>query len=676
MKQFNWSQEDEEAGRATLERWANGNWGAQPPPGSGSLRYTARAYTRHSVGAALVLVLMEADRAVYAAQARASFQSIPGAPEEENFWKTLPTWIPGVGPTGGAPLGSRQAEADAVGLGENYRLTQRFVLWMLRNSPPASGNWIRDHLNPQLGGWVFPVAVFGVAALTFDFLKVAAASYAQAKVLITNHAATLVTNLRGLTERNEMAVITGKPLMTPKQWGTLGPAIQQADAMGRAPWFALGAVAALGAASYLRKPKTKKTPARQFVEVRANPRRGRRTVQKPRPRRAAKRAAATKRKLSASPVRVSFHGRTVGWRVDVKGGGRPDTAVSPPEFMSKAGAQRYIKETVDPMLAAGMTRTQLKKAISRDLNEPRGHRKDYILYGGFGPPQKKNPPARKKQSKAKKRNPRGAADPTKPRCKKKPGRGSADRTPEDFGHADRPKKYAGMRRSAFAYPDRWLYPIDTARRTRAAAQYFGIYCNRYPPQMRDTIAAAIDRAAEKFGIALRGKKKNPSAYDWGKTRKRLSEARVAAGEARWVREKELAATRRACAADRKGVTAVCADKRKRARDKANRAIDQSREDRKAIRTAHKKGKRAVLRSEHDDLTAQNIPDRLRPLWEEMADRFTWKRSTPDARAVRFMEYLDENPDEVEDWDDRQGLADDDYARAERAHHYRGEAAPF
>ena len=56
---------------------------------------------------------MEADRAVYAAQARASFQSIPGAPEEENFWKTLPTWIPGVGPTGGAPLGSRQAEADA-----------------------------------------------------------------------------------------------------------------------------------------------------------------------------------------------------------------------------------------------------------------------------------------------------------------------------------------------------------------------------------------------------------------------------------------------------------------------------------------------------------------------------------------------------------------------------------
>jgi hypothetical protein len=107
----------------------------------------------------------------------------------------------------------------------------------------------------------------------------------------------------------------------------------------------------------------------------------------------------------------------------------------------------------------------------------------------------------------KKRNPAAS------RCKKctTKGKCAAHAKAADFGHDKRPAKYKGLRRDAFGYPARWMYPLNTPQRTRAAARFYGQYCDRYPPAMRKELARNIDKAEKRHGIGKYERKRNPKA---------------------------------------------------------------------------------------------------------------------------------------------------------------------
>ncbi len=97
--------------------------------------------------------------------------------------------------------------------------------------------------------------------------------------------------------------------------------------------------------------------------------------------------------------------------------------------------------------------------------------------------------------------------PTARRCKKcAAGNCTVHGKRASYGHDTRPAKYKGLARSAFAYPDRWMYPLNTKKRTQAAARFFGQYCDRYPAAMRKTIAANIDKAERKYKIGKQSPK--------------------------------------------------------------------------------------------------------------------------------------------------------------------------
>ena len=66
-----------------------------------------------------------------------------------------------------------------------------------------------------------------------------------------------------------------------------------------------------------------------------------------------------------------------------------------------------------------------------------------------------------------------------------------------------PKKYRRLgatRRSQYALPECFMYPIMDARHVRTAASRFGKYRRRYPKHVQQTIARRIDTAKRRFGI--------------------------------------------------------------------------------------------------------------------------------------------------------------------------------
>ncbi len=168
---------------------------------------------------------------------------------------------------------------------------------------------------------------------------------------------------------------------------------------------------------------------------------------------------------------------------------------------------------------------------------------------------------------------------------------------------------------------------------------------------------------------------NPSAYEWRKTRERMKDARGEAAEAARTRDSELATTRRQCAADRRAMKTRCADQRAKSREKANAVKARSREDSKALRRAHKAGKRAILLSEHNDMVEQNLTPEMLGVWRELSHKFAWRTVTPGDRALQFIEWIEEHPDAITDWQMDNELSDFDHGRAERAH-YLAEAVPF
>lgn len=72
-----------------------------------------------------------------------------------------------------------------------------------------------------------------------------------------------------------------------------------------------------------------------------------------------------------------------------------------------------------------------------------------------------------------------------------------------FGHHIPPKKYRRMgavRRSQYAWPAGYKYPVHSAKYTRAAASRFAKHKTDYPMSVRRTIAKRINQAKRKFGI--------------------------------------------------------------------------------------------------------------------------------------------------------------------------------
>lgn len=72
-----------------------------------------------------------------------------------------------------------------------------------------------------------------------------------------------------------------------------------------------------------------------------------------------------------------------------------------------------------------------------------------------------------------------------------------------FGHLIPPKKYrrkGAVRKSQYAWPSGYAYPIYDKKHVRAALTRFSRYKRDYPPTVRRTIARSLNRAKRRFGI--------------------------------------------------------------------------------------------------------------------------------------------------------------------------------
>jgi hypothetical protein len=68
-----------------------------------------------------------------------------------------------------------------------------------------------------------------------------------------------------------------------------------------------------------------------------------------------------------------------------------------------------------------------------------------------------------------------------------------------LGRTKPPKGYP-KKRSAYAWPEGYLYPINNRPRVRTAAARFGKHKRRYPTAVRAKIAHRIDAAKRRFHI--------------------------------------------------------------------------------------------------------------------------------------------------------------------------------
>lgn len=286
-KTFDWSIQQGVKGAELLNSWEGG-----------FLIQKAEVLRATDAGAALIELLMSADRSVAAAQARAAFNS--GTMTQEGldvFLGALGAAVPGAN---GTPLGARQKEADALGLGEAYSLTTSYALNVFRSATLFEGNRIRAVMaGPELGFPWIPVTALGVAAI-IGTSWVGASFVVQklkSEVRLTATKLEYAGKIYALNQHNQQQAVLGKPYAKPAEFGSLQGPIDAERSASRAPWIAAGALAALAVVEYRKKGKTTTATTRHpapLVRV-ANPRRGRRTVAKPKRRRAAKAATAKRR---------------------------------------------------------------------------------------------------------------------------------------------------------------------------------------------------------------------------------------------------------------------------------------------------------------------------------------------------------------------------------------------
>jgi hypothetical protein len=88
---------------------------------------------------------------------------------------------------------------------------------------------------------------------------------------------------------------------------------------------------------------------------------------------------------------------------------------------------------------------------------------------------------------------------------------------KDSGHKTPPKKYregGATKRSDYADPENYKYPIDTEAHVRAAISYFSKPANagKYSESKQKAIWARIRRAAKKYKIEI-GEKSGPPSVE-------------------------------------------------------------------------------------------------------------------------------------------------------------------
>ena len=98
--------------------------------------------------------------------------------------------------------------------------------------------------------------------------------------------------------------------------------------------------------------------------------------------------------------------------------------------------------------------------------------------------KKKTYTANKRRSRSRKASPKSGS------CRKKGVKGCRCKPPKGY-----PRK-----RSAYALPECFMYPVNTKKRTRTAAARFGKHARRYPKRVKATIRQRIDRAKKRFHI--------------------------------------------------------------------------------------------------------------------------------------------------------------------------------
>ena len=512
-KTFDWSIQQGVKGAELLNSWEGG-----------FLIQKAEVLRATDAGAALIELLMSADRSVAAAQARAAFNS--GTMTQEGldvFLGALGAAVPGAN---GTPLGARQNEADALGLGEAYSLTTSYALNVFRSATLFEGNRIRAVMaGPELGFPWIPVTALGVAAI-IGTSWVGASFVAQklkSEVRLTATKLEYAGKIYALNQHNQQQAVLGKPYAKPAEFGSLQGPIDAERSASRAPWIAAGALAALAVVEYRKKGKTTTTTTRQpapLVRV-ANPRRGRRTAAKPKRRKARRWKESEYRgnKYRGRPGKGAQANRWTNWEIEAwrgEFGWRPVTGQATRESVATSlGAYsmepRAPKKNPTNKHGIGMAKQPngqwlaLTTVDSKYFKTERGA-VNWLKRRGYGPGGEiLNPNPARKRNPTKKRRAKEAT--TARRCKKCAGGACpVHQKGKKFGHDKRPAKYAGIRRDQFGFPDRWMYPLNTAKRVQAAARFFGKYCDRYPAKMRNEIARNIDKAEKKFKIGKYEKK--------------------------------------------------------------------------------------------------------------------------------------------------------------------------
>lgn len=202
---------------------------------------------------------------------------------------------------------------------------------------------------------------------------------------------------------------------------------------------------------------------------------------------------------------------------------------------------------------------------------------------------------------------------------------------------------------------------------------------------RPSPSAPIDAAERQYldELKIDRARRNPSAreekrqrFSTLKDQTRASKAREK--KARAARDAGLSDLRQSCEAARNDVRQRCAAARENLRLDARATVARERALRADKRDDYAyfvgaaarrapQGKR-YTRAESDSLAEHSVPVQFVEVWRANRGRFDYALE-PDARALRFLEWLEENPDEVLSWHQRIEAAqsDEDFARQYEEH---------
>jgi chromosome segregation ATPase len=164
---------------------------------------------------------------------------------------------------------------------------------------------------------------------------------------------------------------------------------------------------------------------------------------------------------------------------------------------------------------------------------------------------------------------------------------------------------------------------------------------------------------------------------WEQHRKQMRKLKAEEKAAKDEREKKLARLRMVCQRAKAKLQQSCAARRDATRSEARAKVEASKQSRRQAREDYSELKRferqaeerrrkhrklpAEARQESDDTVRQNIPAELLPVFEKVKRSI---RGTPMiSRTEAFLQYVEENPDDVQNIIEAAIPSDDEFAAA-------------